>query len=121
MSVNIMVVSRRCSSLPPGLIALCHHRSWTETLHDLDRRRADLFWSPATSCQGAGRRSGRATNLPPASVGIPNALPRPPTRASCPPPRATIAPPAAEVKRLREGEAAWRGSEAERLRQPYPL
>src|SRR5260370_39702270 len=55
------------------------------------------------------------------SLGTSKALSRPPTRASCPPPRATIAPPAAEVKRLREGDAPWRCSAAELLRQPSQL
>jgi hypothetical protein len=55
------------------------------------------------------------------SVGTPNAFSPSLPRAPCPPPRATIAPPAAEVKRLRTGEAPWRGSEAELLRQPASL
>ncbi len=38
------------------------------------------------------------------------------TTAPAPPPGATIVPPAAHVKRRREREAPWRGTEAELLR-----
>src|SRR2546426_11422946 len=68
-----------------------------------------------------GPRGATPSHFADSSLGTSKALSRPPTCASCPRRMPRSRPAAAEVKRLREDEAAWRGSASALVRHPSPL